>query len=140
MLPSAIPFELPIQRFLYISRLAPTTPNSAVGLILRQARERNRAHGIGGALVFDGERFCQLLEGPPDSVDPLAASIERDPRHGSFHVLHNMTGTAPRLMPQMQTGYADPELLNRFDGHEPTDPEQAFAQFMLILTHCDLSF
>jgi len=140
MLPSAIPFELPIQRFLYVSRLAPTTPSSAIGLILRQARERNRAHGIGGALVFDGERFCQLLEGPPDGVNPLSIRIERDPRHGSFHVLHNTTTATPRLMPQMQTGYADPELLNPLDCNDPTDPVQAFARFMLILTHCDLSF
>ena len=140
MLPSATPIELPIQRFLYISRLAPTTPCSAIGRILRQARERNRAHGIGGAMVFDGERFCQLLEGPPDSVDPLAARIARDPRHDSFHVLHNTTRATSRLMPQMQTGYADPELLNPLDCNDTSDPEQAFARFMLILTHCDLSF
>ncbi len=140
MLPSANPFELPIQRFLYISRLAGTTPTSAIGLILRQARERNRPDGIGGALVFDGERFCQLMEGPPEAVSALAARIERDPRHRSFHVLHNVTGTGPRLMPQMQTGYADPELFNALDGAEAVDPAHALAKFMLILTHCDLSF
>ena len=140
MLPSAHPFELPIQHFLYISRLAGTTPTSAVGLILRQARERNRLDGVGGALVFDGERFCQLMEGPPETVSALAARIERDPRHRSFHVLHNVTGTAPRLLPQMQTGYAEPELFNALDGAEAVDPAHALATYMLILTHCDLSF
>ena len=140
MLPSANPFELPIQRFLYISRLAGTTPTSAIGLILRQARERNRLDGVGGALVFDGERFCQLMEGPPETVSALAARIERDPRHRSFHVLHNVTGTAPRLLPQMQTGYAEPELFNALDGAEAVDPAHALATYMLILTHCDLSF
>ena len=140
MLPSANSFELPIQRFLYISRLAGTTPTSAIGLILRQARERNRLDGVGGALVFDGERFCQLMEGPPETVSALAARIERDPRHRSFHVLHNVTGTAPRLLPQMQTGYAEPELFNALDGAEAVDPAHALATYMLILTHCDLSF
>ena len=140
MLPSAIPFELPLQRVLYISRLAGTTPTSAVGLILRQARERNRLDGVGGALVFDGERFGQLMEGPPATVSALAARIERDPRHRSFHVLHDVIGTAPRLMPQMQTGYAEPELFNALDSAAAVDPAHALAKFMLILTDCDLSF
>ena len=140
MLTRAIPFELPIHRFLYISRLAATTPPSAVGPILRQSRERNQADGVGGALVFDGERFGQLLEGPPQVVGALAARIERDPRHRSFHVLHDAAGTAPRLMPQMQTGYAEPELFNALDSAAAINPAHALAKFMLILTHCDLSF
>lgn len=140
MLPRAIPFELPIHRFLYVSRLAGTTPTSAVGLILRQSRDRNQADGVGGALVFDGERFCQLLEGSPEVVGALAARIERDPRHRSFHVLHDAAGTAPRLMPQMQTGYAEPELFNALDSAASVDPAHALAKFMRILTHCDLSF
>ncbi len=140
MLPSAIPFELPIQRLLYISRLAPSTPPRDVGLILRQAREHNRVSGIGGVLVFDGERFCQLLEGTPDTVDALAGRIEQDDRHCSFHVLYNVIGSAPRLMPQMQTGYAEPELFNPLDGTQPMDPAQALALFMRTLKLCDLSF
>lgn len=139
MLPSPIPFDLSIQRFLYISRLASSTPSSTVGLILRHARERNRADGIGGALVFDGERFCQLLEGPPDTVKALAARIARDPRHRFFHVLHDAAGPAQRLMPHMQTGYAEPELFDPLDGAELIPSAEALARFMSILTHCDLS-
>ena len=52
----------PLRRLLYVSDLAPTMPSTVVGQILRQSRERNHLLQLSGALLFDGERFCQLLE------------------------------------------------------------------------------
>lgn len=51
-------------RIVYSSQLAPSVPAECVADIVRTARQFNAAHGITGLLVFDGQRFCQYLEGP----------------------------------------------------------------------------
>ena len=45
------------------------------------AADFNKTHEITGILAIDGERVCQILEGPAEAVDALYASIERDVRH-----------------------------------------------------------
>ena len=139
MSPSPITFDPPIQRFVYISRLAPDRPLDAVSLILRQSRASNRSLGISGALVFDGERFCQLIEGTPEAVHDLAGRIERDPRHCSFRVLHDAAAATPRLCARWQAGYCENEALDPLDRRDRIDPEQALAAFIQLLPGCDLS-
>ena len=139
MSPSPITIHPPIQRFVYISRLAPDMPLDAVSLILRQSRASNRILGISGALVFDGERFCQLIEGRPEAVHDLARRIERDPRHCSFRVLHDAAAATPRLFEHWQAGYCEHEALDPLDRRDRIDPEQALAAFIQLLPACDLS-
>ena len=52
------------------------------------ARKFNQAHGITGLMVFDGERFVHLLEGPRDAVFALLEKIRLDPRHTDMKTLH----------------------------------------------------
>lgn len=73
--------------FLYSSTLSPGVPASCVGDIVRKAREANASLGLTGLLVFDGQRFCQYLEGPRDTLHQLLERIQADPRHGQI-VLH----------------------------------------------------
>lgn len=61
----------PIYRLLYASRLAPPHTFNIFKSIIVAARTNNSANEITGALVFDGERFCQLLEGPQPGVSAL---------------------------------------------------------------------
>lgn len=129
----------PVQRFLYISRLAPDTAPDAVSQILRQSRERNRANAISGALVFDGERFCQLIEGTAEAVATLASRIVLDPRHVDLRVLLDASDATPRLLQPWQTGYCDPERLDALDAAAPMAPAQALALFIEMLADCDLS-
>jgi hypothetical protein len=49
--------------------------------ILFDARPRNTADGITGALICRADLYLQLLEGPPAAVDAAFARIERDDRH-----------------------------------------------------------
>ena len=42
---------------------------------------RNAQLGLTGALLHDGATFFQVLEGPPDPLRAVFASISRDPRH-----------------------------------------------------------
>ncbi len=55
--------------------------------ILRRAREKNFRLGVTGFLVFDGVRFVQLLEGPPEALAALLETIAADDRHEGLRVL-----------------------------------------------------
>ncbi len=68
---------------LYVSRstLSPDTAADAVRAIVATSRTRNPRLGLTGALLFTGEHFAQVLEGPAGTVDRVMAEIARDPRH-----------------------------------------------------------
>ncbi len=128
-----------LRRFLYVSELAPTMPSTVVGQILRQSRERNHRLKLSGALLFDGERFCQLLEGEPDATHALMRRIERDTRHCKVKLLLDTLDPAPRLMTQWRCGYADHDAFDAIDAAAAGDPEQAAHAFLRLLPSCDLS-
>ena len=73
---------------LYVSVLAPGVPVSAVAAIAGHARVANAQRGITGLLVFDGNCFCQQLEGMQKNVLSTMARIDQDPRHGQVSVVH----------------------------------------------------
>ena len=130
---------LSLRRFLYVSELAPAMPPNVVGEILRQSRERNRRLKLSGALLFDGGRFCQLLEGEPDAAQALMRRIERDTRHCKVKLLLDTLGPAPRMMTQWRCGYSDHEAFDGIDAAAARDPEQAAHAFLRLLSACDLS-
>jgi len=65
--------------------------------ILRHGRAKNFRLGICGYLVFDGEHFAQVLEGPQGAVTELLASIRRDERHHALRVLCHEPIEAPEF-------------------------------------------
>ena len=73
---------------LYVSQLAPETPVSAVASIAAYARMANAKHHLTGLLIFDGQRFCQQLEGSQKNVLSAMARICQDPRHVEVNVVH----------------------------------------------------
>lgn len=73
---------------LYVSVLAPETPITAVAAIASHARVANAQRGITGLLVFDGQWFCQQLEGGQEDVLATLARIGRDARHGQVVVVY----------------------------------------------------
>jgi hypothetical protein len=70
------------------------SPSGELAKILDVARARNSEAGITGVLLFNAERFVQILEGPEDAVLKIFESIKRDPRHTAVTVL--MTGRKPK--------------------------------------------
>ncbi len=74
---------------LYVSTIAPDQPLSVVADIAGRARQANAALDITGLLIFDGQRFCQQLEGPQKTVLKLIERIRNDPRHINVEVLHH---------------------------------------------------
>ena len=76
--------ELHHLSFVYFSKLAPDANPSCVADIVKTARGFNRQHSITGILVFDGERFCQYIEGPAQPLQGLIDRIAKDVRHTDF--------------------------------------------------------
>jgi hypothetical protein len=67
--------------WMYIStaNIPRTDAAQAIDAIVRVSRGRNAALKVTGALIFGGELFAQLIEGPE-----LRSSIARDERHGDI--------------------------------------------------------
>ena len=71
----------------YRSEAAVPPSPSELQALVAAARGRNRSVGITGMLLCDGGRFLQTIEGPPEAVDRIWSSIQRDPRHGAIEIL-----------------------------------------------------
>lgn len=125
---------------LYVSRLAIGCDSSVVKAIVQVARRHNAAHGITGALMFDGERFCQLLEGPPDEVTPLMQRITEDPRHTDVRLLHSGVANGARVATRWRSGYCEPSSFEAFDAGDASGPGSAAAldAFRHLLPLADL--
>jgi len=67
--------------YVSISRLDPEAATEDVERIVAVSNIRNRALDVTGALLFTGDRFVQLIEGPSNSITELQRSIFRDARH-----------------------------------------------------------
>ena len=80
-----------LSSWLYVStsRLTPEEAMIEVDRIVAVSRPRNQDLDVTGALLFTGERFVQLLEGPADGVAELQESIFRDTRHENVITIHN---------------------------------------------------
>ncbi len=96
-----MPYEL-----IYASWVAANLDHEFVLGLVRQSRDRNRRLGITGLLVFDGERFCHLLEGEMEVVGILAAAIAHDPRHNDYTVLHAAPQSGGRRFAGWHLGFA----------------------------------
>lgn len=128
-----------VYRILYLSHLASGRDFSVVGQILHVSRERNQQLGITGVLVFDGGRFCQLIEGAQPAVVALAQRIRQDPRHTSYRVLFEGVDDSTPVQWRWRTGYCEPDELDLFEDDSDGDPAQLLAAFVRRLPNWDLS-
>jgi hypothetical protein len=104
--PRAITRNHVIFELIYRSLLAPDANPACIADIVRVARAFNRSHDITGVLVFDGERFCQLLEGDATTVAALGERIAKDARHHRFEILQQGSRESARRFPGWSMAYA----------------------------------
>lgn len=83
--------KLPIFQLRYISTLSEGIAVEEVPRILDNARTINRRNGVTGLLLFNGERFLQLLEGEEQAVRDTFKRISADPRHRGIALLGTTT-------------------------------------------------
>ncbi len=129
--------ELPFQ-LLYVSRLAADADSGVVAAVTAVSRPRNDACGISGALLFDGERFCQMLEGAETEIRALMARIELDPRHCRVMVLIASHCGVPRLTTRWRSGHCNDTALDVFEATPPASAEVALALFMSALAAAEI--
>ncbi|MDO6460472.1 BLUF domain-containing protein [Granulosicoccaceae sp. 1_MG-2023] len=97
-----------LQQFIYTSVIADELPPGTVGQIVRRARRKNRQLGLSGLLIFDGERFCQYLEGPPAGMTLMRDLICQDPRHSAVREIYAGPAAQPgRCFKDWSIAYAD---------------------------------
>lgn len=71
----------------YQSRAVSRPSESELEQLVAKARRRNRSLGVTGMLLYENGRFLQTLEGPPDGLRKVWASIRADERHRDIEVL-----------------------------------------------------
>ena len=80
--------HLSLHELIYVSIVGATVNAKVVAAIASHARTANKSLGITGVLVFDGERFCQFLEGGRKQVVKLFERISVDDRHVDVDMVH----------------------------------------------------
>jgi hypothetical protein len=134
-----MPIGDPVCSVLWTSQLSPLLQPSAVTQIWRSSRQRNERMGLTGAMVFDGERFCELLEGDVDELSGVCRDIEFDTRHVGMRMLYAEPLTAPRRFAEWRSGYCDGCDLEVFSGPQGLEAEPALKAFLELLPRCALS-
>lgn len=82
--------------------------------ILDAALRNNPAMGITGALMYSGNYFCQILEGPEASVRDLFNKITQDVRHSEVDTLL-FDAVEERQFGQWAMAFAGIDACQRFD-------------------------
>lgn len=109
-----------LECFLYQSKLAPGVDVTCVAQIVKTARAFNETAQITGILVFDGECFCQYIEGPSYQVQNLITLLAQDRRHVEFTPLLHLKREAYRRFDKWTMAYAlvdDVEILGDIATH-----------------------
>jgi Sensors of blue-light using FAD len=126
----------PVYRLMYrsVDVIPAANRKAELGRLFTEARYRNKAQRITGALLVDGDWFVQVLEGDERPVRALFATIERDARHESVALLES--GTVPArvfahwaMARVSEDGGPDIPLIAHTDGisraaGRPTTPDQ----------------
>ena len=126
-----------LYEILYCSTLAEQAPIRVVADIAGKARIANRQRGITGLLIFDGQHFCQQLEGDEQVLRDLMAHIKGDPRHAGVTVLHQGPLASQRFK-HFSLGYTSVEDVEALERLQLLRGESAVEAFMALLESLDV--
>lgn len=122
----------------YSSRLAPSADYTAYIDICRASRRRHSMNGISSVLLFDGQRFCQWLQGEPGATNSLMKQVAQDKRHAAIKTQVQV------LLPQSEfalgwlAGFVESDAMDNFHLHHGTAPDQVLAAFGRLLATADV--
>ena len=126
----------PLHELLYVSTLAPDAAIQVVGDIARFARIANKELDITGLLIFDGQRFCQQLEGGMKVVTSLFERICLDARHIDVRLVYQGP-LAERRFRGFSMGYATVDDVDALGELEQLDGPAARDAFVELLPRVD---
>lgn len=98
-----------MHRLLYISEscIEEADAPSAVSQIVAHSQNNNALLGLTGALIYTGEHFAQVLEGPQEAIHTVMAYIHTDTRHTNIVVVDKSL-IRDRLFADWQMAYQGP--------------------------------
>lgn len=103
--------------------------SSSVGLsnadlerLLVDASLHNRIHSVTGALLYDGRKFLQYIEGPSNGLERVFARIQSSSKHAGLEVLFQ-GGIAERHFWNwsMACRHAEASMIQRLEGTRWTE-------------------
>lgn len=103
----------------YVSELIHPLETLELMQLVDLAIARNSSLNVTGVLSCEGNRFCQIIEGPANSIETLWSSIKNDPRHSNIFTLGTkkikhraFANWSMRLIDSKQIATFDPKLKN----------------------------
>lgn len=81
----------------YVSTASTPMPQVDFTQLGLEAGRLNALDGITGLLVFNGDRFCQTVEGAPEAIDNLMSRLRGDPRHEDIEIVEDVSIDARRF-------------------------------------------
>jgi hypothetical protein len=120
-----------LYELIYVSALSTGASVTAVPDISRAARLANPALGITGLLVFDGNRFCQQIEGSMRMVVELFERISNDARNDHVSLLHQGAITQRRYR-HFNVGYPLLEAGDTLADIEALEGQAAITAFQAL--------
>jgi hypothetical protein len=98
-----------MQRLLFVSDacIKISDADAVASHIVTHAQIKNARLGVTGALIFTYRHFAQVLEGSPESLQILMASIYNDQRHDNIVIIDTLPITR-RQFPDWQMAYQGP--------------------------------
>lgn len=127
-----------LRHLVYTSQACATNPVDVFARICAKARHHNPRLGIGGVLLFDGERFVQWLCGPSPAVGVLMARIATDPRHEALQVLADGAQPMDRAGRGWRAGYPAIDSLSDFLAAAHAPGADVLHGFLRLLASADL--
>ena len=133
-----------LSAFLYCSTLDPTQPISTVADIVKAAREKNTQLQLTGILIFDGQCFCQYLEGPESAISSVLASIYQDQRHADVNLQFHGPVDGERQFKDWAIAYAELEQdlslehITEFQGDEALHLSSYYPVWTTVKHACEL--
>ncbi|MCF3485318.1 F420H(2):quinone oxidoreductase [Stenotrophomonas maltophilia] len=97
-----------LHAFAYSSRMSAGLSNHALRQIVLQSAAFNRRVDVTGALIVDGQRFFQYIEGPPDGLAAVRRRIQDSRSHAAVAPVLDMAISARAVpywaMTHIETG------------------------------------
>ncbi len=78
-----------MRQIIYTSVQTPELGEGGVFEIIQTSVRNNAANELRGFLIYSGQSFFQVLEGPDDAVSTIFETISKDPRHMNIEVLRD---------------------------------------------------
>lgn len=126
-----------LHEIIYVSTLADDAPIRVVAQIAMKARTINQQANLTGLLVFDGQHFCQQLEGCAREVQAVMARIRVDPRHSGVEVLYQGP-LAQRRFGVFSLGYTSVEDIETLERLKKLRGQAAVEAFVALLPELDV--